>query len=256
MTTGESKTSSELTAISEILKIHQRMKHTVVAVESHQCQYCKKSFKRPKTFANHICEGKRRWQQEKEMGVQHGLRAFVRFYQTTQTSTKTKTYAEFVESPYYLAFVKFGRYCVDVRNINIPHYTAWLMKNNKRLDDWATDSMYVEWLHQYVRTENPQDALERALKEMQEFALAESISFNEYFGSGKTNRICQHITAGRISAWILYNCDSGLAFLSALREDQIFNIFQWIDPPFWATKFKDHTEDTAWVKSILKEAGL
>ncbi|CAB4129631.1 hypothetical protein UFOVP116_63 [uncultured Caudovirales phage] len=254
--TGESKTSSDLTAIGEILLIHSKLKHTVDNSEQFVCQHCSKAFKRPKTLVNHLCEGKRRWQQEKEMGVQHGLRAFVRFYQLTQSSTKTKTYADFVASPYYLAFVKFGRYCIDIRHINIPHYTDWLLKNNKRLDDWCKDALYLEWLHSYLQTENPQDALERALKEMQNFAHSENIVFNDYFKSGKTNRICQHISNGRISAWVLYNCDTGVEFLATLQEDQIPQVFPWIDPTMWSRKFKNHPEDTAWVKQILKTAGL
>ena len=257
MTTGESKTNSEISAISAILHIHQGLKHTMGNTAEHECKYCEKSFKREKTLLSHVCEGKRRWQQEKEMGVQHGMHAFVRFYQLTQASVKTKTYADFVDSPYYLAFVKYGRYCIGIRNINIPHYTDWLLKNNKRLDDWCKDTLYIEWLHQYTRNENPQDALERALKEMQEFAHEEKITgFQEYFRSGLTNRICQHILNGRLSAWILYNCDSGVEFLATLQEDQIPQVFPWIDPTYWARKFKDHAADTAWVKQILKTAGL
>ena len=254
--TAELKKNSELSTIGDILTIHRELKNKVSTQNEFLCQYCGKGFKRPKTLINHLCEGKRHWQQEKEMGVQHGLHAYIKFYQIAQPSRKTRSYADFVESPYYLAFVRFGRYCVDVRNINIPHYTEWLLRNNKKIDDWCKDSVYNEWLQHYLKTENPQDALERALKEMQDLASTENIQFNEYFKSGKTNRICQHITSGRMSAWVLYNCNSGVDFLSALTEDKIANVFNFIDPSYWSRKFKDYSDDTKWVKSILKEAGL
>ena len=34
------------------------------------CKYCGRGFSREKTLANHMCEQKRRWQQENDKGVQ------------------------------------------------------------------------------------------------------------------------------------------------------------------------------------------
>ena len=41
------------------------------------CKYCNKEFRKESTLAAHLCESKRRWQQEKETGVQLGLRAYL-----------------------------------------------------------------------------------------------------------------------------------------------------------------------------------
>ena len=125
-----------------------------------KCQYCGKEFKKESTLASHLCEGKRRAQQEKEVGVQLGFKSYLRFYEVTQGSAKTKTYQDFSSSPYYLAFVKFGRYCVDIRAVNFSSFLDWLLKNNKRLDDWCKDKLYQEWLFSYLRKEPVADALE------------------------------------------------------------------------------------------------
>jgi hypothetical protein len=68
--------------------------------------------------------------------------------------------------------------------------------------------------------------------------------------------VCHHIANGRVSPWIVYNCDTGVDFLDALNDDQIGLILPWIDPEYWQRKFKDYVADTEWVKSILKEAKL
>ena len=226
--------------------------------QNYKCRYCEREYRKESTLAAHLCETKRRWQQETETGVQFGLRAYLQFYETTQGSAKLKSYSDFVDSPYYRAFVRYGRYLVAVRAINAPSFTTWLLKNNKKLDQWTRDSYYEEWLHDYVRREAPQDALERGLKEMENYAAGDNsiANFSHYFMYGNTNRICHHITTGRISSWIVYNCSSGIEWLGNLSEEQVSLIMPWIDPDYWNRKFKDYMADVEWCKHILKEAGL
>lgn len=232
---------------------------TVESKPSYKCRYCDKGFAKESTLTAHLCEQKRRWQQEKETGVQFGLRAYLRFYEFSQGSAKLKSYEDFAASPYYNAFVKFGRYCQNIRCINFINFADWLLKNNKKLDYWCKDSLYTEWMMDYLKREATQDALERALKEMQEYADAHPElrnGFTDYFRYGNHNRIIHHVTTGRISPWIIYNCSSGVDFLDSLTEDQVAIILPYIDPDVWQRKFRDYVADTEWVKDILQKAGL
>jgi len=223
------------------------------------CKYCGKEFKKESTLAAHLCEPKRRHQQQNETGVQLGFKSYLRFYELTQGSAKLKTYEDFSNSPYYMAFVKFGRYLVAIRCINTVSFTDWLLKNNKKIDHWTKDAFYVEWMREYLKKENVKDALERALKEMQDLADEDTKlngNFNDYFRLANSNRICQHIANGRVSAWIVFNCDSGVEFLETLNEEQLGMIIEWIDPDYWQRKFTDYMADTEWTKHILNQAGL
>jgi hypothetical protein len=225
---------------------------------NYKCKYCEREFRRESTLAAHLCEPKRRWQQETETGVQFGLRAYLQFYETTQGSAKLKSYSDFVASPYYNAFTKFGRHLVAIRCINPNSFTAWLLKNNKKIDHWCQDKFYEEWLNEYVKKEAVQDALERGLATMEEYANGDSglASFSHYFKYGNHNRICYHITTGRISPWVIYNCDSGIEFLESVTEGHLALVLSWIDPDYWNRKFKDYMADVEWCKHVLKEAGL
>jgi hypothetical protein len=228
-------------------------------LSEYKCRYCEKSFSKESTLTAHLCEQKRRAQQENERGVQFGLQAYLRFYEMSQGSAKLKNYTDFAKSPYYAAFVKFGRYCVNIRCINFANFTDWLLKNNKKLDYWCKDSLYTEWMQPYIQKEAVQDALERALKEMQDYAdnnLDLKNGYRDYFKYGNGNRICHHIVSGRISPWVVYNCGTGVEFLDGLSEDQVAIIMPYIDPDFWQRKFKDYLADTEWVKDILSKAGL
>ena len=224
-----------------------------------KCQYCNKSYTKESSLISHLCEPKRRHQQQGEKGVQLGYQAYLRFYEITQGGKKTKTYEEFASSPYYIAFVKFGRYCVDIRCINFSAFVNWILTNNKKLDYWCSDKLYTEWVGEYVKKEAVQDALERALAEMQKYAEDNpdlKNGFSDYFRYGNANRIIHHIATSRISPWVIFNCDSGINFLSGLDEGQVALVMPFIDPAFWNRKFKDYDDDADWVKSVLKAANL
>lgn len=226
---------------------------------AYKCKYCDKAFVKETTLASHLCEQKRRAQQQNETGVQLGFRAYLRFYETTQGNSKNKSYDDFAASPYYLAFVKFGRHLVGIRAVSPLNFIDWLLKNNKKLDYWTKDTFYAEWLAEHIKKEAVQDAMERALKEMQQYAEDHpelKNGFSDYFRYGNSNRVCHHISTGRISPWVVYNCSSGVGFLDALTEEQVELILQAIDPDFWQKKFKDYPEDVAWIKNITEAAGL
>ena len=220
------------------------------------CKYCQKTFRRATTLSAHLCESKRRHQQEKDRGVQLGFHAYLRFYELTQGSAKLKTYTDFASSPYYSAFVKFGQFMVSIRAINPPAFTEWMIKQNKKLDQWTKDKFYDEYLFEYIRREHPKDALERSLTEMQIWADECGGQFNQIFTHSAPNKVVQMVTNGRISAWVIYNCASGVEFLGKMNPEQLTMMFNYIDPDFWQKKFKDYVSDTEWTKMILREAGL
>jgi|688.fasta_scaffold228873_3 hypothetical protein len=224
-----------------------------------ECQYCKKSFAKETTLMVHVCEQKKRFQSQNETGIQIGLKSYLQFYESSQGIGKKKTFDDFATSPYYRAFARFGQYCVSIRAINIPRFVEWLLKNNKKIDFWCKDTVYEEFLAQYLRVESVTDALERAIREMQDYAEANpdlKNGISDYFRYGNTNRLFYHISTGRVSSWIVYNCKSGIEFLNGLQPDQISMIWNMIDSDFWQKKFSDHAVDVEYVKDILKKAGL
>jgi hypothetical protein len=222
---------------------------------TYDCRYCKKGFVKETSLAVHMCEPKRRFQEQDERGVQIGFQAYLRFYELTQGSAKLKTFDDFAQSPYYRAFVKFGRYSVDVRVVNPGRFVEWLLKNNKKIDHWCRDTMYTEYLIEYLRIENVNDALTRAM----EFG----ITWTEQTGNpsedclryGNTNAMVYAVTAGRISPWILYNCESGQKFLGELDATQIAMVWPYIDSEVWMKKFSDYVADQEYVRDILQKAG-
>ena len=221
----------------------------------HECRYCHKSFAKETSLSVHMCEPKRRFQGQNEAGVRMGFNAYLRFYEITQGSAKLKTFEDFATSPYYRAFVKFGRYCVDTRVVNSARFTEWLLKNNKKIDHWCKDSVYTEYLTDYLRVENINDALARAMEFGIDWAEKSGHPAEDCLRYGNTNAMVYAVTAGRISPWIIYNSESGQKFLAELDATQIAMVWSYIDADFWMKKFKDYPADQEYARDILTKAG-
>ena len=219
------------------------------------CQYCKKDFIKEASLAVHSCEPRRRRQEQSERGVQLGLQAYLKFYQLTQGSAKLKTFDDFADSPYYKAFVKFGRYCVSVKAINPARFTEWVLKQNKKIDHWCKDSVYTEYLLDYLRVENVNDALARAMEFGIDWSEESGNPPEDCLRYGNSNKMAYAVNTGRISPWVIYNSESGQKFLNDLDPTQIAMVWPYIDADFWMRKFKDYPADQAYAKDILQKAG-
>jgi hypothetical protein len=207
------------------------------------------------SLAVHSCEPRRRRMEKDEAGVRLGFNAYLKFYELTQGSARLKTYDDFCESAYYRAFVKFGRYCVDIRAVNPARFVEWVLKQNKKIDHWCKDTVYTEYLIDYLRVENINDALARAVEFGIDWAEKSSHPAEDCLRYGNTNAIVYAVTAGRISPWIIYNSESGQKFLSELDATQVAIIWPYIDADFWMKKFQDYPADQEYARDILTKAG-
>ena len=219
------------------------------------CQYCKKHFAKESSLAVHSCEPRKRRQEQNEPGVRLGFHAYLKFYELTQGSAKLKTYDDFADSPYYKAFVKFGRYCVDTKVINPARFTEWVLKQNKKLDYWCKDSVYEEFLHFYLKVESMEDALARGLEQAINWAETHNLPSQDYLRYGNHNAIIHAITAGKLSPWVLYNSESGQKFLGDITTEQQAIIWPYIDPDVWQKKFKEDPANRIEAQELLKQAG-
>ena len=222
---------------------------------THVCEYCKKEFVRETSIQAHMCEPKRRQRERDEPGPRLGFQAYIRFYESMSGSARNKSHDTFCESSYYRAFVKFGHYCVNTRVINPERFMAWLLKHNRKIDHWCSDKVYTEYLVDHLKVEAVDDALTRAIEFGMDWAEKNASPAHDCMRYGNGNVLCHAVTAGRISAWVIYNSESGQKFLSELDATQVSMIWPYIDSDAWQKRFQDRPQDQAYAKNILKQAG-
>jgi hypothetical protein len=162
---------------------------------------------------------------------------------------------DFAKSAYYTAFVKFGNYCVETQVINVSRYVDWLLKNQISIDTWNRDSHYTKFIIDYLRSEDPLDAIARSIETTIALAQQSKILTKDVLRYGNRNSICYEITKGMISPWMLYHSESGLQFIEKLDATQQKMILDYINPEQWAIKFNKNKNIISQVKELLSAGG-
>lgn len=224
--------------------------------QPYNCVHCGKSFMKEKTLVAHMCERKRRALQETEKRVQAGFMAFNRFWQLTQKAKKPKTYDEFADSSYYNAFVKFGSFINNVNPIYPDKFVDFVIKSGVKLDHWCRDELYEKYLYEMLKVEPVEAAIQRSLQTCLEWAEEHGANFAQYFDYVSLNRAVHDMLNGKVSPWLILNCNSGKTMVSRMNDEQLTMIAPVFDVKFWLKRFKDNPADVALVLEICKEAGF
>lgn len=232
-----------------------KKKAVISKQEKFKCDFCDKEFVRETTLGKHLCETKRRINDQDKRGNQIGFQAWLDFYKKNTAAKKKRTYLDFVKSSYYIAFVKFGNYCLNVQVMNVSRYIDYLLKEQVRIDDWAKDKTYTNYIIWYTREEDPLDAIARSIETTIELAKEEGLVTKDCLRYGNKNKICYAVTTGKISPWMLYHSHSGLEFIQSLDTTQQKMIIEYIDPEKWAIKFHKSKNILSEVKELLFAGG-
>lgn len=243
----------------EMTEIVKQVQENYKSPKKYSCKYCFRSFVKESTLLAHMCESKRRWEQQYDKNVQLGLQAYLIFFKDTQPNSGRKlTYADFVKSNYYNAFVKFGRFLIDYKVINTKRYIEYVIKSKFKLDHWCKEKYYLDWLSKYLKKEHWEDALSRSLTTMDDWSdsAGENVLSKSYFFANSKNKICQDIINGRISCWVIFNTDTGKEFLGKLNQEQIELVYEYIDPDYWRQYFIKYNKEAKLIKETLKEVGF
>ena len=209
-----------------------------------------------KTLYAHMCENKRRAMQNDEKRFQAGYMAFNKFFRMTQGSKKDKTYDDFCKSPYYNAFVKFGSFVNNVMPLYPEKFMDYVIRSGVKIDHWCRDELYETYLYDMIKTEPVESAVQRSIQTMMEWGDVSQAQFNHYFNYVNLNKAVHDIKNGKISPWILLNCNSGKEMLNKFNDEQLDMIAPAFDLPYWLKKFKQIPADVSLVKEICKETGI
>jgi ribosomal protein L37AE/L43A len=240
-----------------VFEKHKGFKIKVTSVDKpYVCQYCGSAYVKESTLAVHMCEQKRRHLAKSEKHVQLGYQTYVRFFQISQKIKNTKTYEDFAKSQYYNAFVKFGSFLSNVNPLYLDRYIDYVVTSGVKLDHWCREEMYYAYVLDLIKKEPAEVALQRTIGTMMTWADSNDSHWNHYFKYVSLNRAVYDIKDGKISPWLVLNCDSGRVMLGKLNDEQLGIIFNVMDPTHWARRFKMYPADMELVKSVVAEGNL
>ena len=224
--------------------------------ENNTCRWCGKNFKSERTLSVHMCVKKRRNADKDITHVRLGYRVYQMFYEMNTSASKSKSMEDFINSQYYEGFVKFGRSCVRNEYLEPEKFAEWLIKNSKKLKDWASDALYDEYLLEYVKKESGMRALERNIMYLSKWADENNLVWQTYFTEVSPNRAVYDIRSAKISPWLLYLSNTGDQLLTRFNDEQVTMIEHIIDAPFWMQLFKKNREEVKEIQQTCRAAGI
>lgn len=220
------------------------------------CKFCGTKFQKEKTLTTHMCVKKQRHIDINTAGSRFGLRAFQKFYELTMQSKKLKSIDEFIDSPYYIDFAKFGNHLAALKPLYIDKYIEFVIMNGVKLKDWTKDFVYDTYIIDVIKKEPANSATDRTITEIIEWCDKNHIPFNDFFFSISANEAAYLIRTGRISPWVLYLSPSGEQLMSRFNEEHGKMIAGIIDAAYWMKVFKKSGDDVEYIRTLLEQSGL
>lgn len=224
--------------------------------QNYECKFCGAKFRKETTLTSHVCVKKRRHTDINTAASRLGLRAFQKFYEMTMNSKKLKTAQEFIDSPYYIDFAKFGNHLATLRPVYPEQFIEFVIKNSVKIKDWTQDFVYYTYVEELCKKEPAISAAERTITEIMEWCDKNTIPFKEFFYNISANEAAHLIKSGKISPWVIYLSSTGEELMKKFSADHFKIIDSIVDPGYWNRKFKKADEDVEYIKSLLAQTGL
>ena len=224
----------------------------------HYCEYCKRNFVEELSLINHSCEKKRRWFNKEDPSSRLAFMAWARFYELNNrlSGTPKRSFREFMDSKYYLAFIKFAKQIIDLNALEPAKFIDYVIKNNLPLDKWTHDTVYAAYVSDLIRNEQPESALARNIELMQQWSQQSGELWQDFFRKVSPIQAVAWIKNGRLSPWVVYNADSAEALFDRCGEEQLQIIHTSAKVPQWKIRFNKNKESAEWIRNTLRQAGI
>lgn len=224
--------------------------------QNYSCKFCNVRFHKESTLATHLCVKKRRFMDIESTGSRLGFMAFRKFYDLTTNSKKDKTIEEFINSPYYSDFVKFGHHLANLKPMHMEEFIEFAIRSGLKIKEWHRDEVFYYYIENFIKKEPPTSAVERSIIEIVGWCEKNACEFTQFFNTITANEFVHMLKMGKISPWILYLSSTGTVALAKFNEEHAEIIKDIIDPSFWVKKFKKQTEDVDHIREILGQSGI
>ena len=223
------------------------------------CEWCQRNFTRETTLVSHTCEPRRRWEVQHTAPVKLGFASYQMFYEHTSppsTQRHQKSYNEFSSSKYYTSFVKFGHWLIEQRVLEIERFVLHLLKSKITFTRWCDRELYQAFITDTLTSETPESGLARSLKQITQWSEETGHDWQRFWLEVNSNIAVGWIVEGRISPWMLYNCDTAVSFLERLNSEQLDMIQKIAPARKWKTRLIKNRMQADMIKQTLAEAGM
>jgi hypothetical protein len=121
------------------------------STEFFKCKFCRKSFKRERTLAVHMCQQKHRFNVKDELPSRISFETFCVFHKTCMPGNingQIPPLEKFINSPEYNGFYTFGKYLAELK---LPtdqqrEFIKFVMVQGVKIKDWPKSFVLEEFI--------------------------------------------------------------------------------------------------------------
>lgn len=220
----------------------------------HTCAYCSQEYKTERGLAGHKCKIKDRVLQKDSKASRLAYAAFSAFHELHYR--RPTTFEKFAHSTLYNAFLKFGNHIITIDAIDPQSYIDYMIRSGVAIDRWCREDEYEKYVQHLIMKETPFRGTERTLLLMQEWANSNETDLTNFFHGIAAPLAVMWIKSGRISPWVLLNCNGGKSLLSRLSDEQMTLVGPSLNIRLWNGKFQRHSKEVGEIQETLKEYGI
>ena len=239
---------------------------TVSTPAPFKCVFCKKGYKLESAFHKHKCEKRSRFLEKDTHYARLAYDAYCRWHAFNMPHV-ARDPESFRNSAFYKQFITFGRWLVDKNPISASDFISYMVRQVSGvngaatipLQDWCKDIHYTKYRTELYQKEDCWRAVERTLQSITSWLIKYDPegSPTDFFAKVATPLAILWIQSGKISPWVLFNCNSGKALVNdRLDAEQVNIMSDAINVKFWLNKFKQNTEDARKVCDFLEKEGF
>jgi hypothetical protein len=221
-----------------------------------ECPYCNRRFSKPSTLSVHLCSKKQRHLEINSTASRYAFQAFNRFFQITQYTKRSKTETEFISSPFYIEFYKFGNHVAGLEVIQPTLFIDFIIRKNIKLKEWTYLQWYYEFVDNIVKTEASDAAIERSLSEIDKWCQHNKVEFIDFFSAISIDEAVDLIRLGKISPWMLYLSNTSSNLMNRFPQSYSASMSSIINPKVWTAKFTENADEMTNISDALNAAGI
>lgn len=218
------------------------------------CEFCKKEYTKEIFLINHNCKKKRWWFEKDKPDSRIAFMAWNRFHELN--GKKHQTFREFIDSQFYLAFIRFGKQVLALNVFEPAKFIDYVIKNNLPLHQWTHDFVYEQFIREFTKQEPFDNAFERGIVLMKTWSDDTGEPWYDFFRKVNPNQATNWIRNGKLSPWVLYNVDSSTELLNRCNEEQINIITKYAPSGPWKIKFNKDKEGCKFIRETLQNNGM
>jgi hypothetical protein len=224
--------------------------------EAHfKCNHCGHSFVFEDRLLKHKCKQMIR---KEEFQTPVGQAAWQHFQIWMKANHRLVPAAKsFLHSKFYNAFMRFAKFCKDVRIPDPETYIRYMIQLDAQPIMWTNNEIYANFI-EYMDKNVP--AVKNAKITIDTlFNTAEDMgcSIDEIFDKIDPNDLIQLLIQRKVSPWLLLLSSKFKAMYSQrMTRDQRILLETIIIPKIWAKKLKDNPNDVVKIERFVKALGL